>query len=140
MKKIIGLLLVTSFLSCKSDKHNPIIGEWELITFYLGKKQDVYRFDPKVSALIPDKQDFIIEYKEDNTFVSKDYAFKEIKVYLKGKYQLIANNKIITTQMSDNGIITDTSEYSISNDTLLLVLPQDSPDSVMVQKLIKWKQ
>jgi hypothetical protein len=136
---ILSLTIMTS--SCNSKKENQLLGKWELVSMYIGTKKNMLNFDSTETALLPNEEENVIEFTKNYKYTSKNYGLNPPKLISEGFYNLVGTKKLIFGNDSIQSIkdYTDSVEYLIFKDTLIIVVQQEFPDSIVSSKYIKLK-
>lgn len=101
----------------------------------------MFDFDSSTTALLPNEQENVIEFTKNYKYSSKNYGLKPPNLISEGYYDLVGNKKIIFGNDSIQSIkdYTDSAEYLIFKDTLIIIVQQEFPDSIVSSKYIKLK-
>lgn len=100
---------------------------------YIGTKNNILNFDSTETALLPNEQENLIEFTKNYKYTSKNYGLNPPNLISEGFYDLLGNKKIIFGNDSIQSIkdYTDSVEYLIFKDTLIIVVQQEFPDSIV---------
>lgn len=100
---------------------------------YIGTKNNILNFDSTETALLPNEQENVIEFTKNYKYTSKNYGLNPPNLISEGFYDLLGNKKIIFGNDSIQSIkdYTDSVEYLIFKDTLIIVVQQEFPDSIV---------
>lgn len=102
------------------------------INVYRNKK-NILNFDSTETALLPNEQENVMEFTKNYKYTSKNYGLNPPNLISEGFYDLLGNKKIIFGNDSIQSIkdYTDSVEYLIFKDTLIIVVQQEFPDSIV---------